>query len=109
MFDGVAEAAGDLRRAAHGVGVLNLVLLEFFERRGEDLRALCDPQDVCCRGRLARMRAQLLEVFGKDDERAQQALDRHRRRDVCGLGELAQIGNGQAQHAQHAVRAVDER
>jgi hypothetical protein len=58
---------------------------------------------------LARVRAQGLEVVGEHGVRAQQRLDAHGRGDVGRREEPAEVGEGQHQHAEHAVGAVDQR
>ena len=54
---GIAEPAGNLRGAAHGVGILHLVLLELLERGLQDLRAFGHLEDIRRGIGLARVRA----------------------------------------------------
>ena len=105
----VAESAGDLRGAADGVGVLDVVGLEAVQGGGEDRRVRGDGADVVSGNRLARVGTQLLQVLVEDGQGACQALDAHGGGDVGDLGGLAQVRDGQAQHAEHAVGAVDQR
>jgi hypothetical protein len=57
---------------------------------------------------LTLLRAKPLQVVVEHGVRAEQALDAHRRRDVRRGEQPAKVGDGQHQHAQHAVGAVDE-
>ncbi len=58
---------------------------------------------------LAVLRAQRVQVLREDAVGAEQALDAHRRRDVGGREQRAQVVDGQDEHAEHPVRAVDQR
>ena len=73
--------------------------------------ALSASSDAHVGGRLglARLGPQLLQVGGEHGVGAEQALDAHRRRHVGGHEQLAQIGDRQHEHAEHAVGAVDQR
>ncbi len=75
---------------------------------GHDRRAGQQGPEVGRAGRLARVRAQRLQVLGEDGIGAEQALDAHRGRDVGGPEQEGQVVGGHQQHAEHAVGAVDE-
>ena len=60
------------------------------------------------RDRLPGLRPQGVQVGGEHVVGAEQALDRHRRGDVGDDEQLAQVVQGEAQHPEHAVGAVDE-
>ena len=109
VLDGVADATGDLRGAAQRVGVLHpgAGLGSRWLTRGSALSGH-ELAQVRGRQRLARLRAQRVQVGGEDVVGAEQALDAHRRRDVGDLEQQAQVGDGQDEHAEHAVGAVDE-
>jgi len=55
------------------------------------------------------MGAQCLQVGGKDRVGAEQALDAHRGGDVGEPQQVAEVRDGQHQHSEHAVGAVDQR
>jgi len=57
---------------------------------------------------LPQLRAQPLQVGGEHPVGAEQRLDRHRCTHICDVQQLAEVGQRQQQHAQHAVGAVDE-
>jgi hypothetical protein len=107
VLDGVARRAGDHRRAAQAVGVLDAVVAVAVA--GDDRGAGEDLAQVGGAGGLAGLRAQRDEVLGEDAVGAQQALDGHRGGDVGGREQVVQVGQGEDQHPQHAVGAVDER
>ncbi len=74
-----------------------------------DLAAGHDHPEVGRRRPLAGVRPQRVKIIGEHVVGAQQTLDTHRRGDVGDLEQPAQIGDGQHQHAEHAVGAVDQR
>ena len=71
--------------------------------------AVEQPAEVAGRRRLAGVGTQRHQVGGEGAVGTEQRLDRHRRRDVSGAQEHVEIGEGEHQHAEHAVGAVDQR
>ncbi len=104
--EGVAAGAGDLRGAAHRVGVLDarrVVLVV----PGE-LGALEHREHVRGGGALARMRPYGVQ-FGREHlVGPEQRLQGEGGGDVGGLVEGVEVGEGHDQHAEHAVGAVEE-
>jgi hypothetical protein len=72
-------------------------------------RAREQAGEVAGARRLADLRAQRLQVGGERPVGAEQPLDRHRRSDVGESGERTQIVQREAEHAEDAVGAVDQR
>ena len=73
-----------------------------------DTAACHQGSDVRRRHGLAGLGPQGVQVGGEDVVAAEQALDRHGRRHVRDDEQVAQVVDGQAEHAEHAVGAVDE-
>ena len=96
-----------LRRAAQRVCILHARVT--FTVAGDDGRAGENACDVAGAGGLTKLRAQRLQLSGERPVRAEKALDSHRCGDVGQPGEFAEVVERQAQHAQDAVGAIDER
>ena len=107
MPDRVAGGPGHGRRAAQRVGVLHPRVLGTAVAC-HDRAVRQQRPHVCGRLGLARLGPQLLQVRGEHGVGAEQALDAHRRRHVGGDEQLAQVGDRQHEHAEHAVGAVDQ-
>ncbi len=104
---GVAAGAGDLRGAAHGVGVLHArggLLLVVADEPG----ALQDGGHVRGGGTLPRVRTDGVQLGLEHLLRTEQRLQGEGGGDVGGGVELAEVGEGHDQHAEHAVGAVEE-
>ncbi len=67
-----------------------------------------DPHHVCGGDGLARLGSQCLQVRREHPLGAEQAFDAHRRCDVGQHEQPVEVGQGEDQLAEHAVRAVDE-
>jgi hypothetical protein len=76
--------------------------------RGHDRRVREEGAQIRRGCRLPGLRAQGHQVCGEDRLRAQLAFDRHRGGDVGGGKQHRQVVDGEQQHPEHAVRAVDE-
>ena len=107
MRECVAKRAGDLRRAAQRIGVLNQSAVDAMGL--DDRRAGEQRTQVRCRSGLPRVRPQSLQVGREDRIRAKDRLDAHGGRDVGRLRQRREVVTRKEQHAQHAVGAVDER
>ncbi len=102
----VASGAGDLRGAAHGVGVLDpggVVLV-----MPRQPRTLQYGEHVGGAGGLAGVRADGVQFGGEHLVGAEEGFQAEGGRDIGGLVEAVQIGEGHDQHAEHAVGAVEE-
>ncbi len=104
----VAGRAADGGPAAQRVGVLHARVLRAAVA-GDDRAARQHRADVGGGERLPVLRAQVLQVGGEHAVGAEQALDAHRRRDVGGRQQVAQVGDREHEHAEHPVGAVDQR
>ena len=101
------DRAVDLRHAAQRVRVLDLV-------RGRVVRPLeravaKEPAELARDGDLARMGSSGLECRRERHVRAEQRLDRHRRRDAGGRGEPRGVHRHQRTQRRHQLRAVEDR
>ena len=76
---------------------------------GDDRRTGEQARRLAALRRLAGLRAQTLQVVGEGAVGAEQRLDGHGRDDVGDDQEVVEVVEGQQQHAEHAVGAVDER
>ncbi len=106
MGHGVPPGPGDLRGAAHRVGVLDarrVVLV-----MAGQARTLQHGQHVGGTGGLTRVRPDGVQLGGEDLVGAEQGLQRQGGRDVGGPVERVQVGQGHHQHAEHAVGAVEK-
>ena len=102
----VPRGAVHLRRAAHRVGVLHARIVVAVARH--DLGAGEQPREVGGAACLAGLRAHGHEVRGEGAIGAEQRLGGHRRRHVRRLQQPRQVVEGQQQHPEDAVRAVDQ-
>ena len=75
---------------------------------GHDRRAGKQPAQVRRGGRLPRVRAHGDQVGGERAVRAQQGLHAHGGREVGDPEQVLEVGQGQREHPEHPVRAVDE-
>ena len=107
VLDGVTRCAVDLRRAAQRVGVLDPIVA--VAMAGDDRRTGEQRPEVRRAGRLADLRAHADEVGGERPVGAEQRLRRHRPGDVGDAQQHIEVGEGQDEHAEHPVGAVDER
>ena len=102
----VARGPVHLRSAAHRVGVLHARIVVAVARH--DLGPGEQPREIGGTARLAGLGAHGHEVGGEGAVRAEQRLRRHGRRDVRHLEQPLQVVEGQQQHPEDAVRAVDQ-
>ncbi len=106
VVEGVAARAVDLGGAADRVGVLDpgrvVLVMAGQSRTGEH------AQHVVRARALTGVRADGVQLGGEHLVRAEQRLQGEGGGDVGGGVEVLQVGEGHDQHAEHAVRAVEE-
>jgi hypothetical protein len=106
MGHGVERGSVHLRSASQRVRVLNTRVA--VAMAGDDGRAGQQPGEVARAHRLTHLGPQGLKVGSEGAVGAEQAFHRHRCRDVGEAGELRQVVQREAQHAEDAIGAVDE-
>ena len=104
---GVAGGTVHDGRAAQRVGVLHAGAFGAL-MAGHDRRSSQQFADVARGQRLARLRAQRLQISGEHLVGAKQPFHAERGGEVCGLQQLGQIVQGKREHAEHAIGSVDE-
>ena len=105
--DGVAGGAVDLRAAADRVRVLDPRVVGAMA--GDDRRAAEQPAQVGRARGLPGLRAQGDQVLGEGAVGSEQRLGARRGGDVGEAQKRAEIGEGEDQHPEDAVGAVDQR
>ena len=108
VVGGVADRPGDLRGAADGVGVLDVVALEFSVGGGEDAGVGDEGANVGGAAGLPGVGPELLQVVGENRGGAAEAFEGHGGGNVGGGDKVCQVREGEAKHAEHAVGTVDE-
>ena len=106
VLDRVAGGAVHLRGAAQRVGVLDPVVAD--PVAGDDRGAGEQPAQVRRAHRLADLRPHGDEVLGERAIGAEQRLGRHRPGQVGRRHQTVEVGQGEHEHPEHPVGAVDE-
>src|SRR5215208_2381121 len=106
VIPGVPCRPEDLGGAAQGISILDEV--GRVAVGSHDGTAGEHPRDVAGAGELSRMGPQGVQFLPEDAVCAEQGLDGHRRGYIGCLQEYAQVLEGEQQHREHTVGAVDQ-